>query len=241
MYFGVQGEVYNDDLILPPSDEEVDRNTRRTRKVTRSRSFDNMQHQRHGIVVHDTETFASSLILSQLDEEEYERAVLVDSENIMQRHLLPKSLPWCNTRVPLLRNLPRDIEDMKCMWYASDGGDGDLFRSDVNEGPHGFGMFDMNGLRIDIKGGVHSSQAPSDTTAVPTRGQDIINSSPGPSPGKRRVSPSETEKRNDEMSPFSRIDLPYTASARRSTDPGIIELTGMFIWSSLLFCASTVT
>lgn len=182
------------------------------------------QHQHHGVVVHDTETFATSLMLSQLDNEEYEKAVLVDSENIMQRHLLPKSIPWCNIRVPLLRNLPRDIEDMKCLWYACDGGDGDLFRSDVNEGPHGFGMFDMNGLRIDMKGGVNNSQVTSDSTAVPTRGQDIINSSPGPSPGKRRVSSSEIEKSSYEQSPFCQSNLPYTASARRSDDPGVIEL-----------------
>jgi hypothetical protein len=184
-----------------------------------------MQQQQNGIVVHDTEAFASSLILSQLDDKEYEKAVLVDSENIMRRHLLPKSIPWCNIRVPLLRNLPRDIEDMKCLWYVCDGGDGDLFRSDVNEGPHGFGMFDMNGMRIDIKGGVNKTHVSSDSSAAPTQGQDIINSSPA-SPGKRRVSSSEIEKSNDQY-PFSQIDLQYTASARRSTDPGIIELAGM--------------
>lgn len=235
--------------VLPPAngEDEIDRSTRRTRNLSRSRSFDIIQSRHDSSFAFDIDTLAASIILSELDIENHMNCLFEDSDNIMQKQLFPQSLPWHNLKAPLLRNLPRDIEDMKCIWYASDGGDGDLFRASVDAGPHGFGMFDMNGLRIDIKGSAN------DTLAAPypafnPADQDFTNVRTIPSPVKRRrVSASDSlpngspipSKRHHAKSsdytvdnpgghkaPFSQKNNVYGASARRSVDPGVIELAG---------------
>eukprot|EP00559_Dactyliosolen_fragilissimus_P000058 CAMPEP_0184874048 /NCGR_PEP_ID=MMETSP0580-20130426/42177_1 /TAXON_ID=1118495 /ORGANISM="Dactyliosolen fragilissimus" /LENGTH=276 /DNA_ID=CAMNT_0027377015 /DNA_START=59 /DNA_END=886 /DNA_ORIENTATION=- len=90
----------------------------------------------------------AATILSILDEGAHEEAIYDDSERILQNFLLPRSLPWHKPKVTISRTLPRDIDDMRCIWYACD---------DICSVPHGsvggafgFGSFDQGFYRPRI-------------------------------------------------------------------------------------------
>ena len=123
---------------------------------------------------------AAAMILSQIDERSYKRAVLLDSDRIMKKTLLPKSFPWHRPPVPLFRTIPRDIEDMPGVLHAGIE-DERTAPYQLNQGPHGFGLFDQ--------GGKKSNEIKSENHGIPVQ-------------------------------TFHKI----SAAARRSCDPGVIDL-----------------
>jgi len=162
------------------------------------------------------------MILSRIDADSYEHAAWDDADYIMKNHILPKSLPWHKPRVPLLSSLPRDIEDMQGVWHAGDVGEDGGCSNHINNGYFGYGMYDMGGLlKEDVKG----TRA---ETIIAKPSNPMVNAKPL-SPSKRRLSVSSREdgSANDDQNeiPFQRSDQ-IDAAARRSEDPGIIELTG---------------
>jgi len=208
------------------------RATRRTRNTTRGWG-DDSDPNRFLAPKEDRTMSMAAMILAGIDADSYEYAAWDDADFIMKNHVLPKSLPWHKPRVPLLRTLPRDIEDMQGVWHAGDDSD-DINRKHVNSGSFGYGMFDMGGLlKEDVKG---------------TRAETIIAKPSNPmvaaiplSPAKRRFGAGGREdgnsSANDEDNEipcqiFDQID----AAARRSIDPGVIELTGMSGKEICLFC-----
>lgn len=87
---------------------------------------------------------AAAMILSRIDKRSYKRAVLLDSDRIMKRNLLPKSFPWHRPPAPILRTVPRDIEDMTGVLHAGIE-DEKTAPFDLGQGPHGFGLFNQGG------------------------------------------------------------------------------------------------
>jgi len=198
--------------------EESGKGRPRAARRTRNTHWDE-----HGSLTpkQDATDSVASIILSRIDEQSYEHAAWEDADRVMEKYILPKSLPWSKPRVPLLRSLPRDIEDMQGVWHASEDVEGDVYRQNINSGLLGYGMFDMGGLcKDDVKG---------------TRADTIIASKV--SIGSVPLSPTRTRRTNIKDEPSapseeseSNIECSdtLTAAARRSEDPGIIELTGMF-------------
>lgn len=141
------------------------------------------------------------MILSQIDEESYESALVYDTERILQRHVFPKSFLWNKPRIQLLRTLPRDIEDMPGVLNA--GAVSPFQITSTNNGPLGFGMFDMGGFR-EQRG---------------TRSETITpGSSPNATPSKK------SSNTDDEVEYPLESCVKYQAAARRSDDCGVIEL-----------------
>lgn len=167
----------------------------------------------------------AALLLARIDEKSYEKAVLDDADRIMQKYLLPKSLPWSKPRVPLLRTLPRDIEDMPGIWHA--GAEEDMSRLDSNFGRFGFGMFDMGGLRTaDVKG-TRADTIISARVSPPSP----ITRAPPISPRKRRYHKGRNKEDcsgdEDECGTIHTYNVDkFDAAARRSSDRGIVELRG---------------
>lgn len=157
---------------------------------------------------------AASMILSRIDSESYEKAVVFDTERILQRHVLPKSFVWNKPRIQLLRTLPRDIEDMPGILSA--GGYSPFLRSSTNDGPFGYGMFDMGGLRRkDVKGAIGAD------TINMARSGSISRDNDSPMSPSDQTSDNDT---SDEHEYPLKCSVDYEAAARRSHDPGIIEL-----------------
>ncbi len=143
--------------------------------------------------------------MSQIDEESYERAIVYDTERILQRHLLPKSFLWNKPRIELLRSLPRDIEDMPGILCAN--AISPFTTKTTNNGPLGFGMFDMGGLRrIDVKG---------------TRAETIITTRPNE---PTQESAASCDDHCDDRDYPLTCSLNYQAAARRSHEAGLIDL-----------------
>ncbi len=175
------------------------------------------------------------MLLSMIDEESYERAMLDDSESIMQNHLLPKSLPWARPRVELLRTLPRDIEDIQGVWYAGGDGEDELPRTNINSGRFGYGMFDMGGLRKeDVKG------TRADTIISARTSPQAISRATSRSPPDMRRQRSKKRSKEEHSDGDEELDYDedkydivqayqsdqFEAAARRSSDKGVIELNG---------------
>ncbi len=149
------------------------------------------------------------MILSRIDSEMYERAMVFDTERILRRHVFPKSFVWNKPRAQLLRTLPRDIEDMPGILHA--GGDLPFNNTSTNEGPFGFGMFDMGGIRReeDIKG---------------FRVESILSSPQTKSSENGPSSPQQDKRTNKDEYPLQ-CSVDFQAAARRSQDPRFIDLT----------------
>ena len=200
---------------------------RRTRNAVRGWDNEGSEHQ-YLAPKEDGDLAAASMILSRMDEWSYERAAYDDADRIMQNHILPKSLPWHKPNVPLLRSLPRDIEDMQGVWHAGDDGEDSVFRNGMNSGPFGFGMFDMGGLRKDdVKGTradtIIATKPSTRSTGTPQLGPEA---NANPSPTRRRFNKEEVSASDeDSESPIPGNDK-FDAAARRSDDPGVIELVG---------------
>jgi len=197
------------------------RPARRTRNT--GRFYD--EHGSSFTPKHDAIDLFASMILSKIDEESYEYAAWEDADRVMQNHVLPKCLPWSKPRVPLLRTLPRDIEDMQGVWHAGEDAEGVGYRKHINSGLLGYGMYDMGGLsKDDVRG---------------TRAETIIAAKPSIGNSDTPLSPTRTRRMNSNEEAVasaqeeSEIPLEYsdtlTAAARRSDDPGIIELTGQSV------------
>ena len=145
----------------------------------------------------DPQEAALSMILSQIDRKSYEKALAYDTESLLQHKLLPKSFVWNKPRVQLLRSLPRDIEDMPGILNASSISP--FHTRSTNNGSLGFGMFDMGEFRrVDLKrtGTNEPSLQPNSS------GEDLEDQPEYPLLG----------------------NFKYKAAARRSEDPGILEL-----------------
>ena len=123
------------------------------------------------------------MILSRIDQRSHDRASLLDADRIMKIHLLPKSIPWHKPPAPLLRTVPRDIEDMPGVLYSGIEEE-KTAPFLLDRGPHGFGLFDQGGKK-----------------SVSTNGKRL----------------------ESKAVPFQRCDK-MTAAARRSYDPGVIDL-----------------
>lgn len=163
---------------------------------------------------------AAAIILSRVDTESYEKAIVCDTENILQRHVLPKSFIWNKPRAQLLRTLPRDIEDMHGVLNADTISPFDF--STTNHGPLGFGMFDMGGLQFDEVRGTK------DDTIITTRHIGINGESDllvSPSRRKTKDLSSDDFDQNAWEYPLKCCNNSYEAAARRSDDPGVIEFT----------------
>ena len=213
------------------------RPARRTRNT--GRFYD--EHGSSFTPKHDAIDLFASMILSKIDEESYEHAAWEDADRVMQNHVLPKCLPWSKPRVPLLRNLPRDIEDMQGVWHAGEDAEGVGYRKHINSGSLGYGMYDMGGLsKDDVKG----TRAETIIAAKPSIGNSDTPLSPART---RRMSSNEdagaTSSKEESEIPLEYSDDTLTAAARRSDDPGIIELTGqqcmnyyliIYLFSSLI-------
>jgi len=178
---------------------------------------------------------AACMILSQIDEGAYERAVVADTEKILRQNLLPKSFLWYKPRAELLRAVPRDIEDMPGILNAGRGYS--CFEaSDINAGPFGFGMFDMGGVRKE------EAKVTSNDTNTTTRPR-VIEGEPTWSPSKSKNNENTNSSYdNEDGNPLSSF-VEYQAAARRSEDPGIIQLAVALppppsMESALLSCQS---
>lgn len=146
----------------------------------------------------DPQEAALSMILSQIDKESYERALVYDTERLLQYKLLPKSFVWNKPRVQLLRTLPRDIEDMPGVLNANTISPFHA-SSSTNDGSLGFGMFDMGGPTVDLK-------------RTGTIEPSLLN-----------YSKTGNEPEDQPQYPL-RWNFKYEAAARRAEEPGIIEL-----------------
>ena len=165
------------------------------------------------------------MILSRIDTESYEHAAWEDADRIMRNHILPRSLPWHKPRVPLLRSLPRDIEDMQGVWHAGNDEEDEVFREHDNSGPFGHGMFDMGGLtKDDVKGTRADTIIASKPISTAMRNETPV------SPGKKRRldSVDEYDSCDGESDSIVHCSNKFHAAARRGNDSGVIELTGEF-------------
>jgi hypothetical protein len=81
-------------------------------------------------------------MLAGLDDRSYQRALLRDSNGILERILLPMSFPWQHRVVPVARNIPCDIDEMPAILTSQDGS-----YTPFENGPLGFGKFDIGQLR----------------------------------------------------------------------------------------------
>lgn len=167
------------------------------------------------------------MILSALDMDSYEEAAWEDADRVMKNHILPKCLPWSKPMVPLLRSLPRDIEDMLGVLHAGDDEEGDSYRKDFNTGRLGYGMFDMGGLcKDDVKGTLAESAAtkPINNGTTGEKGAAIKSSSNDTHPDDQNHC-----NENEDNMYASSSNPAFIAAARRSECPGVIELTGKMI------------
>jgi hypothetical protein len=198
--------------------------TRRTRNASRGWDVDD-DHQRYQQSKEDRTVSMASMILARIDGDAYEQAAWDDADCIMKNHVLPNCLPWNKPRVPLLRSLPRDIEDMQGVWHAGDDGEDGDYSNHNNSGPFGYGMHEMGGLlKEDVKG------TRAETIIAKPSTNPMANNPLPLSPHKRLLSfsgidePSGLSDEQNEI-PFQCSDK-IDAAARRSEDPGIIELAG---------------
>jgi hypothetical protein len=217
-------------------EEEVRGKTRRRRK----RGSSNTRMGDHGTshdvddysicneTKEDKDDFVASMILSTLDTESYEEAAWEDADRIMKNHILPKCLPWSKPRVPLLRSIPRDIEDMLGVLHAGDDEEGDSYRKDFNSGRLGYGMFDMGGLcKEDVKGTVAESVVTKPTTNNATGEKATpMKSSSNENDTNNHVDDQNYNVENEDSLNVSSNNPTFVAAARRSDCPGVIELTG---------------
>jgi len=210
-----------------PSKQEV-RGTRRKRTSSNTTKTGN-HNSRHDDVCglydetkEDKDDYVASMILSMLDMESYEEAAWEDADRIMKNHILPKCLLWAKPQVPLLRSLPRDIEDMLGVLHAGDDEEGDPYRKDSNSGRLGYGMFDMGGLcKVGVKGTLAESVITKPIGEIVTAIK---------SPSKEKGNSTNTNDQNyhveneDDVYPSS-YNPAFVAASRRSEFPGVIELT----------------
>jgi hypothetical protein len=160
---------------------------------------------------------AAAMILSTIDDETYEKAMVCDTETILQQFVLPKSFIWNNPRVQLLRTLPRDIEDMPGILHVAPFSA--LHNPSTNNGPLGFGMFDMGGLRNDEVKGTRAE------TIITTRSRMSSDREIPSSPSKNKIDSYNNEDSESYLDyPFTCSINNYEAAARRSYENGIIEL-----------------
>ena len=205
------------------SDESGKRQPRAVRRTRNTgRHWDGHGSQHESLTPkQDAIDSVASIILSKIDEQSYEHAAWEDADRVMQKHVLPKSLPWSKPRVPLLRSLPRDIEDLQGVWHASEDIEGDVYRRNINSGLLGYGMFDMGGLCKDVAKGIRADTIIASKLSI---GSDTPLS---PARTRRTNSIDEPGVTKEEIESPSECSDTLTAAARRSDDPGIIELTGL--------------
>ena len=73
------------------------------------------------------------LALASLDEDSHQRARLRDANTYMNEVLFPLTFPWYNSREPLVKTIPRDIDELYAVVYADN--DDASIRQDGREGP----------------------------------------------------------------------------------------------------------
>lgn len=82
-----------------------------------------------GAYVMDSEVLA----LASLDEDSHQKARLRDANTYMDEVLFPITFPWYNSREPLVKTIPRDIDELYAVIYADN--DYASIRQDGREGP----------------------------------------------------------------------------------------------------------
>lgn len=60
------------------------------------------------------------MTLARLDEDGYKRAVLRDADSILENIIFPMSFPWAHRIAPVVRNIPRDIDEMLAIQRIDD-------------------------------------------------------------------------------------------------------------------------
>ena len=72
--------------------------------------------------IDEKSTYIDSLAstLARLDEEAYQKAVLQDANSILENLLLPLSFPWAHPAGPVVRTIPRDIDEMPAIQMIAD-------------------------------------------------------------------------------------------------------------------------
>lgn len=157
---------------------------------------------------------AAAMILSQLDEHSYNCAVITDSFTIMENHTFPKSFPWHKPRAPLLQTLPRDIDDMPGVLHVGHQRQHSAFG--FNTGMFGFGAFDQGGTRKKDTSENSKISSHAVRQALVVRDDNVSLS-----PKKVQRTEGPVESCEDLLTGFEKL----RAAARRSNDPGVIELT----------------
>lgn len=97
----------------------------------------------------------------------YNRSLIKDANNLMERILQPMSLPWTHKVVPVARNIPCDIDEMIDVVTADDGS-----HTPFDNGSFGFGQFETGRLRsgdsvIRLANSSESSRAASRRSTEP--------------------------------------------------------------------------
>ena len=72
--------------------------------------------------IDERSTFIDALAstLARLDEEAYKKAVLQDANSILENVILPLSFPWAHPAGPVVRTIPRDIDEMPAIQTIAD-------------------------------------------------------------------------------------------------------------------------
>lgn len=83
-----------------------------------------------------------SLLLARVDDRAYRCALIRDANQIVERITLPMSFPWHHTILPVVRNIPRDIDEMPALLCIEDEG-----LSAFENGPLGYGGFETGKQR----------------------------------------------------------------------------------------------
>ena len=160
---------------------------------------------------------AAAMILSSVDSGSYEKAAALDIERILHRHVFPKSFVWNQPRIQVLRTLPRDIEDMPGVLCADTFSQ--YLNSTVNNGPVGFGMFDLGGIQHDLDESRGSKPDAVVNNQTPSGDRDIMLS-----PSKHRQVDSNSDANDSSCEYPLQCSTSFEAGSRRSYDPGMMEL-----------------
>lgn len=131
----------------------------------------------------------------------------VDTKLVLENYVFPMSFPWYKPKAPLIRTVPRDIDDMPGLWFA-----GDVRMHGGEKGLLGFGAFDQ-GIH-----GYHQTRCVQGNLDDPEAMSDNGHSS-DTYLGVRIMGPKiDIDHDNDAV---------IFAAARRSTDPGVVEISAM--------------
>lgn len=166
------------------------------------------QNSEYSMVVKEFE----ASVLSSLDRSSYELALGDDTKLVMENYLLPISIPWYKPKAPMIRTMPRDIDDMPGLWFA----DGVRMHQGSERGLMGFGAFDqgLHGYEQLRKGCSEKCILDAPETFV----ADIPHTDPCLPDDLLSALPVGHEYNQNTT---------FIVSARRSADPGVMEISAM--------------